>query len=89
MVKDHGMIEKVALLPEEHADELLLMGLRLAEGFDPSRYETLTQKRFEPEKISFLENLGMIEMLDDGRVKATLKGFLLLDAVVADMASLV
>ena len=89
MVKDHGMIEKFALLPEEHADELLLMGLRLAEGFDPSRYETLTQKRFEPEKISFLENLGMIEMLDDGRVKATLKGFLLLDAVVADMASLV
>lgn len=89
MVQDHGMVEKFVLLPEEHADELLLMGLRLAEGFDPSRYEALTQKGFEPEKISFLENLDMIELLADGRVKATPKGFLLLDAVVADLVSFI
>ncbi len=89
MVHDHGMVEKFALLPSEHADELLLMGLRLAEGFDPSRYEALANKSFESEKISFLENLGMIETLKDGRIKATLKGFLLLDAVVADMVSFV
>lgn len=89
MVKEHGMIERFALLPAEHADELLLMGLRLAEGFDPSRYEALTNQGFEPEKINFLENLGMIETLDDGRLRATPKGFLLLDAVVADLASFV
>ena len=89
MVKDHGLIEKFALLPAEHADELLLMGLRLAEGFDPSRYEALTNQGFEPEKIGFLENLGMIEPLEDGRIRATPKGFLLLDAVVADLASMI
>jgi oxygen-independent coproporphyrinogen-3 oxidase len=89
MVQDHGMEERLTLLPAEHADELLLMGLRLAEGFDPSRYEALTKQGFEPEKISFLENLGMVESLNDGRIRATPKGFLLLDAVVADMASMV
>jgi oxygen-independent coproporphyrinogen-3 oxidase len=89
MVQGHGMDEKLILLPAEHADELLLMGLRLAEGFDPSRYEALAHQGFEPEKIQFLENLNMIETLQDGRIRATLKGFLLLDAVVADMASLV
>lgn len=89
MVKEHGMVERFALLPAEHADELLLMGLRLAEGFDPSRYEALTNQSFEPEKISFLENLGMIKTLGDGRIRATPKGFLLLDAVVADMASII
>ena len=89
MVQDHGMEERLALLPTEHADELLLMGLRLAEGFEPSRYEALTKQGFEPEKISFLENLGMVESLNDGRIRATPKGFLLLDAVVADMASMI
>lgn len=89
MVKDHGMIEKFTLLPVEHADELLLMGLRLAEGFDTSRYEVLAKQKIEPEKVSFLENLGMIETLADGRIRATPKGFLLLDAVVADLASMV
>ncbi len=89
MVKDHGMLEKFVLLPVEHADELLLMGLRLAEGFDPSRYEALSHQSFEPEKISFLEKLNMIETLKDGRIRATPKGFLLLDAVVADLASVI
>jgi len=89
MVQGHGMVERFTLLPAEHADELLLMGLRLAEGFDPSRYEALAKQGFEPEKISFLENLGMLETLKDGRLRATPKGFLLLDAVVADLASMV
>ena len=89
MVQNHGMEESITLLPAEHADELLLMGLRLAEGFDPSRYEDLMKQGFEPEKVSFLENLGMVKTLDDGRIRATPKGFLLLDAVVADMATMV
>lgn len=89
MVQNHGLIEKTVLLAHEHADELLLMGLRLAEGFDPSRYEALTRSGLDPEKVAFLENLNMIETLEDGRIRATQKGFLLLDAVVADLANII
>ena len=87
MVEEHGMVERVVLTPEEHADELLLMGLQLAEGFDPKRFENLQQRSFKPEKIKFLEELGFLETLDNGKLRATPAGFLLLDAVVADLAS--
>ena len=87
MVEEHGMVERVVLTPEEHADELLLMGLRLAEGFDPNRFENLQQRSFKPERIKFLEELGFLETLDNGKLRATPAGFLLLDAVVADLAS--
>ena len=87
MVEEHGMVERVVLTPEEHADELLLMGLRLAEGFDPNRFENLQQRSFKPERIKFLEELGFLETLGNGKLRATPAGFLLLDAVVADLAS--
>ncbi len=83
----HGMSESYVLLTEEVADELLLMGLRLAEGFDPVRYREATQFDFDPEKISFLKAIGMLEELDNGNFRATPAGFLVLDAVVADLAS--
>ena len=63
------------------------MGLRLAEGFDPVRYREATQFDFDPEKISFLKAIGMLEELDNGNFRATAAGFLVLDAVVADLAS--
>ena len=83
----HGMIESYVLLTEEVADELLLMGLRLAEGFDPIRYQETTQFAFDPEKINFLKTIGMLDELDNGNIRATPAGFLVLDAVVADLAS--
>ena len=87
MVTGHGLIENEILHPEEHADELLLMGLRLAEGFDPSKYESLMGRGFDQKNQAFLSELGLIEKLDNGRIAATRKGFLLLDAVVADLAA--
>lgn len=87
MVNGHGMEENIVLLKQEHADELLLMGLRLAEGFDPQRFDALSQTPIGKDKIAFLESIDLIERLEGGRIRATPKGFLLLDAVVADLAS--
>ena len=87
MVDGHGMEENIILLSEEHADELLLMGLRLSEGFDPDRFNELSQTPIGEGKIDFLESIELVERMDNGRIRATPKGFLVLDAVVADLAS--
>lgn len=87
MVKGHGIEEKIALTRDERADEFLLMGLRLAEGIDLRRYEEIAGSRLQSEKINFLEQIGMIEQLGNYRIRVSQKGFLVLDAVVADLAS--
>ena len=87
MVKGHGIEEDEYLERDEHADELILMGLRLAEGFDPQRFEKISGFRLPQDKIEFLEKIGMVEKLPSGKIRATLKGFMVLDAVVADIAS--
>ncbi|MEM9331478.1 MAG: radical SAM family heme chaperone HemW [Pseudomonadota bacterium] len=87
MSSGDGLDDEIYLDPEEHADEFLLMGLRLAEGFDPRAYEEICGRAVLEEKILFLEQLGMLETLPSGKIRATNKGFLVLDAVVADLAS--
>ena len=87
MVDGHGMEEEFVLMPEEHADELLIMGLRLAEGFDPSRCEALYGRVLDRQKQEFLSGEGLIERMPNGWIRATPKGFLLLDAIVADLAA--
>lgn len=87
MVKGHGIEDQECLDREEHADELIIMGLRLAEGFDPARYMEISGQELPADKINFLQGLGMIDELPNGKLRATQKGFLVLDAVVADLAS--
>ncbi|MEM7068831.1 MAG: radical SAM family heme chaperone HemW [Pseudomonadota bacterium] len=87
MVKGHGIEDEAYLERDEHADELILMGLRLSEGFDPSRFEAIAGYALPEGKIRFLEEIEMIEQLPTGKIRATPKGFLVLDAVVADIAS--
>ncbi|MFK5979521.1 MAG: radical SAM family heme chaperone HemW [Rhizobiaceae bacterium] len=85
-VDGHGMITQDLLTPDEQADELLVMNLRLREGFDPAKYEALSGKPFDPKKITMLKEFGFIETTDNGWLRATPSGFLVLDAVVADLA---
>ena len=87
MVNGHGLEEFEMLSPEEHADELLVMGLRLVEGFDPGRCEFLYGRKLDTGQIAFLKNEGFIEQMDNGFIRATPDGFLVLDAVVADLAA--
>jgi oxygen-independent coproporphyrinogen-3 oxidase len=83
----HGLVTDDVLTREEMADEFLLMGLRLAEGIDPARYAALAGRPLDPERIAALREHGLIETTPAGRLRVTLPGFPVLDAVVADLAA--
>jgi oxygen-independent coproporphyrinogen-3 oxidase len=69
------------------ADEFLLMGLRLAEGIDPKRYERLAGRPLDPRRIAILRDEGAVETTPGGMLRVTPAGFPVLDAVVADLAA--
>jgi oxygen-independent coproporphyrinogen-3 oxidase len=71
----------------EIADEFLLMGLRLAEGIDPARYERLAGRPLDARRIAILREEGAVETMPNGRLRVTQAGFPVLDAVVADLAA--
>jgi putative oxygen-independent coproporphyrinogen III oxidase len=83
----HGATTDELLNSEERADEFLLMGLRLAEGIDPSRYAALAGRPLDPKRIALLREEGAITVDADGRLRVTQAGFPVLDAVVADLAA--
>jgi putative oxygen-independent coproporphyrinogen III oxidase len=83
----HGVITDEILTREEMSDEFLLMGLRLAEGIDIARYGRLAGRPLDPQRIANLHEHGLIETTPAGRLRVTLPGFPVLDAVVADLAA--
>ena len=83
----HGLIEDDKLSYLEQADEMLVMGLRLAEGIDVARFERLTGVSLNAERVSFLESEGLVERSSGSRLRVTASGFPLLDAIVADLAA--
>ncbi len=83
----HGLITDDVLTREEMADEFLLMGLRLAEGIDPARYTTLMNRSLDPARIAALREHGLIETTAEERLRVSMSGFPVLDAVVADLAA--
>jgi putative oxygen-independent coproporphyrinogen III oxidase len=83
----HGVIADEQLTREEMCDEFLLMGLRLAEGIELDRYFKLSNRPLDPERIASLREHGLIETTPSGRLRVTLPGFPVLDAVVADLAA--
>ncbi len=82
----HGMVDQEVLEYEAQADELLLMGLRLREGVDLARWQTLSGRGLDPDREQFLIDHGFIERLGNSRLRCTPAGMLILDAVVADLA---
>ena len=83
----HGLVTDDALTRDEMADEFLLMGLRLAEGIDTARYAALAGRPLDPARIATLREHGLVETTPAGRLRVTLPGFPVLDAVVADLAA--
>jgi putative oxygen-independent coproporphyrinogen III oxidase len=83
----HGLVTDDVLTREEMADEFLLMGLRLAEGIDIARYTALAGRPLDPARIATLHEHGLVETTAAGRLRVTLPGFPILDAVVADLAA--
>jgi putative oxygen-independent coproporphyrinogen III oxidase len=82
----HGVVDRDLLTAREQGDEFLLMGLRLDEGVEPERFAVLAGRELAPERIAHLRALGLLEARD-GRLRATPEGFLVLDALVADLAA--
>ncbi len=83
----HGLVVDEVLTREERADEYLLMGLRLAEGIDPQRYEALSGRPLDQKRIAILLAEGAVETTANGRLRVTQAAFPILDAVVADLAA--
>ena len=82
-----GLVENTLLSREEQGDEFLLMGLRLREGIDPRRYEKISGRELDRERIASLVEDGFIEQDARGRLRVTPVGAPLLDTVVADVAA--
>lgn len=85
--KGHGLVGGETLTREQEADEFLLMGLRLAEGIDLSRYEMLAGRPLSSRRIGRLQEERLIEPIGNSRLRATPSGMIVLDAVVADLAA--
>ncbi len=83
-----GMEEEVPLDAAERASELLMMGLRLAEGVPLSRLEDETGRPLDhwvaPERVARLVRGGFVTC-DDGRLTATAAGRQRLNAVLATL----
>jgi putative oxygen-independent coproporphyrinogen III oxidase len=86
LAQGHGVVERHLLSSRDEGDEFLLMGLRLAEGIDPDRFATLAGRDLAQDRIANLAGIGLIEERD-GRLRVTCEGFLVLDALVADLAA--
>jgi putative oxygen-independent coproporphyrinogen III oxidase len=83
----HGLIETSALTPAEEADELLLMGLRLAEGIDLGRLSAVGGVRPAASAIERLEGLGLIRRPMPDQVIATRAGRFVLNELVLQLAA--
>jgi oxygen-independent coproporphyrinogen-3 oxidase len=83
----HGVVVDDALTRDEQADEFLLMGLRLAEGIDPARFQALAGRPLDAGRIADLLGFGYVEKTHGKHLRVTRAGFPVLDAVVADLAA--
>jgi putative oxygen-independent coproporphyrinogen III oxidase len=71
-----------ALTQDDEATEFLLMGLRLREGVDIVRFDTLAQKPLDQATLSHLTDIGMISVTES-RLIVTDQGFRVLNSVIA------
>lgn len=72
------------LAPEDQAVEMLMMGLRLAEGVDPRRYARLAGRPLPAARVAELVGLGLLREAG-GRLTATGRGRAVLNAVLAQL----
>ena len=72
------------LSADERGDEMLIMGLRLAQGLSLTRHRAITGRALDPEKIAFLSEAGLLAQTED-HLCVTKKGALLLDQITAQL----
>jgi putative oxygen-independent coproporphyrinogen III oxidase len=81
-----GWINETTLSPEERADEMLMMGLRIAEGVDLARVEALRGRELNRAALAWLVEQGLVEHAN-GHVRLTRDGRLLANKVAAELAA--
>jgi oxygen-independent coproporphyrinogen-3 oxidase len=85
----HGSREETMLAPDERAREMLLMGLRLTEGIDPSAFHrrsgVMLEDALDPAVLGQAIEAGYLIRTPD-RLRATDAGRLRLDALLAVLA---
>src|SRR5262249_16083096 len=69
------------------ADEFLLMGLRLAEGIDLSRYQALARRTLDADRIAAVSQQGLVDQWGDGRLRITRTGIPVLNTIIAQLAT--
>jgi putative oxygen-independent coproporphyrinogen III oxidase len=83
----HGIVEEALLSPAEAADEALVMGLRLTEGVDVD----VISNRFRVPVIDWPRVDRLVQsghlVRDEGRIRVTLAGRLLLDSILGEIAA--
>ena len=82
--KGTGELPQVVIPPTDQATEHLMMGIRLTEGLDMDRYKKLAGTPLDPEKLSYLGEIGMIEQTGNN-LRATAQGRSLLNAVIREL----
>ena len=73
--------ERTSLSPEEQAEEMALMGLRLAEGIALPRLAALRGAPLPHDQLKELEELGLVER-PDGHLILTKQGLMVMDAIL-------
>lgn len=78
-----GECVRTVLSNLNQAEEFLMMGLRIRQGLDIARYETLAHQPLDPVARIHLADLGMIT--DTGtEIIVTNKGFMVLNAIISE-----
>lgn len=85
--RGHGRSFAASLGNETMADEMVMMGLRLTEGLDLSALAATTGLGVAQGALEDLRELDLIEPVLGDRLKATVRGRLVLDAVIEKVAS--
>ncbi len=83
----NGLVERTMLTEAEQADEMLLMGLRLAEGVDLRRLTSLGGVKPDHLTVDELVQLGLLEAPASDRLKATPRGRFVLNELVLQLSS--
>lgn len=80
-----GELPRVAVPRDEQATEYLLMSMRLAEGMDLARHARLAGRPLADRAVADLLEMGLAE-IEEGRLRATLAGRPLLNAILRALA---
>jgi putative oxygen-independent coproporphyrinogen III oxidase len=82
----HALVLDETTDAASQAREMLLMGLRIDEGIDLTRYEHLAGQAMDQTKITAMADLGLVEMKSNSRLSATKSGRRVLNALIAELA---